>query len=270
MYSVGNIVLVFPDISTYSRKEIMESQRLKALFISDTHLAPHYPERLTQLLKSIETEKPDKLYLLGDIFDRWAGWDNYPEFTAKIQQEFKIIAKNCEIFFMTGNHDRLIKPHDMPLLSATWLSDPSIITLGKNRIYLTHGDKLCTQDRLLRWFTPFHDAHITNYLFLKLPLKFRRKVVTSSKTISKQNRKTFDLNTIELDLKLVARELRENHADFVIHGHTHRPQHHKNPERYTLGSWEENPVYLRFLDGNFSYESLHRHAATANTSSIIE
>lgn len=231
----------------------MESQSLKALFISDTHFAPHSAARLSLLHKCVMQEKPDKLFLLGDIFDRWVGWDIYPDFTKLVERQFSEIASVCTIYYMNGNHDRLIKPHDMAKISANWLNDPSIIQLGSNNIYLTHGDKLCTQDRLLNWFTPFHDSQIVNFLFLKLPLKWRQAVATSSKSISKKNRSTFQLDKIELNLDLVASELQNNQAEYMIHGHTHRPMFHKDQNRFTLGAWDHSQIaYLKF-DNGFTY-----------------
>ena len=74
---------------------------MKIAITADCHLNPNYLERrdiLKKIFEEINSRKIDKLFILGDLFDR--AQQNYSEFDALLK-EFP----NIEVYLIPGNHD---------------------------------------------------------------------------------------------------------------------------------------------------------------------
>jgi len=130
-------------------------------------------------------------------------------------------------------------------VGATFLPDPSIITINNQRILLTHGDYLCTDDRAHQAFRRKADHPHLQKLFMLLPLFIRRYIADKMRHYSKQRQKTLK-NYIDVNQTAVEELMAKHDILLMIHGHTHRPNTHEfelnnqKAKRIVLSDWDEN------------------------------
>ena len=230
------------------------------LFISDLHLCdsrPHITQAFHQFLGKTAT-KAQALYILGDLFEYWAGDDAIAAGThqATIHALNKLATSGVQVFFMHGNRDFLI---DVGFASATGikiLPDPSLITLYGKLVLLSHGDELCTDDVAYQQFRSEVRSATWIKQFLSKPLSDRVAYIEQLRTQSEQAKSTKSMQIMDVNFAAVDSLLREyDYPPLFIHGHTHRPNNHLYQidgnacERWVLGDWYEQGSYLK-LDAN--------------------
>ena len=230
------------------------------LFISDLHLCdsrPNISQAFHQFLEKTATQA-QALYILGDLFEYWAGDDAIAvgTYQATIHALNKLVASGVQVFFMHGNRDFLI---DAGFSSATGikiLPDPSLITLYGKPVLLSHGDELCTDDVAYQQFRGEVRSDTWKNHFLSKPLSDRVAYIQQLRTQSEQAKSTKSMQIMDVNFAAVDSLLREyNYPPLFIHGHTHRPNNHLHQidgnacERWVLGDWYEQGSYLK-LDAN--------------------
>lgn len=230
------------------------------LFISDLHLCdfrPHITQAFIAFLENTAA-KAQALYILGDLFEYWAGDDAIAVDThqATIHALKKLATSGVQVFFMHGNRDFLI---DVGFASATdikLLPDPSLITLYGKLVLLSHGDELCTDDVAYQQFRSEVRSATWKNQFLSKPLSDRVAYIEQLRTQSEQAKFTKSMQIMDVNLAAVDSLLREyEYPPLFIHGHTHRPNNHLHQidgnacERWVLGDWYEQGSYLK-LDAN--------------------
>ena len=230
------------------------------LFISDLHLCdsrPHITQAFIAFLENTAS-KAQALYILGDLFEYWAGDDAIAVGThqATIHALNKLATSGVQVFFMHGNRDFLI---DVGFANATGikiLPDPSLITLYGKLVLLSHGDELCTDDVAYQQFRSEVRSATWKKQFLSKPLSDRVAYIEQLRTQSEQAKSTKSMQIMDVNSAAVDRLLRDFKCPPIfIHGHTHRPNNHlhqidgKACERWVLGDWYEQGSYLK-LDAN--------------------
>ncbi len=236
------------------------------LFISDLHLdqsAPKVTAAFFHFLKH-DAPKADALYILGDFFELWVGDDDRTEFNQGI---IKRLAEFCEsgipVYLMHGNRDFLIGKKFLQSCGVTLIKDPTIINLYGERIYLTHGDSLCTLDIKHQKFRKLTGNRFYRAAALKFPLSMRRKYGRVFREKSKQQNRINANEIIDVAEEEVQRVMAEHEVQKMIHGHTHRPNihqiqiNHQPATRIVLGAWYSAGNLLRHCDdGQYSLEAL--------------
>ena len=92
--------------------------------------------------------RADALYILGDLFEYWAGDDDI----GSVQRGGRALhcatshAPASALFLMHGNRDFLIGDAFAARRRRQTLADPTLIDLYGTRTLLMHGDTLCTDD----------------------------------------------------------------------------------------------------------------------------
>jgi len=225
-----------------------------ALFISDLHLCasrPHITAAFITFLQQTAT-KANALYILGDLFEYWAGDDDIgEEFHQQIITAFKTLADTgVEIFFMHGNRDFLIAENFCLASKVTLLQDPSMIKLYGQKILLSHGDDLCTDDVAYQQFRAQVRDKKWQANFLSQPLQARKKQIEAIRMHSEQEKSQKSAAIMDVNADAVTALLTKYQPDVLIHGHTHRPNRHimylngKSITRWVLGDWYEQGSYL--------------------------
>ena len=123
---------------------------MKPRFISDLHLSDKYPELNQAFFKFLEESKEDctHLFILGDLFETWIGDDDDLPIHIEIKQALKAFTNNGpETFFMHGNRDFLIGEAFAKETGITILPDPYTLEINNQKVILSHGDFLCTNDK---------------------------------------------------------------------------------------------------------------------------
>ena len=234
----------------------------RALFISDLHLAGGRPaanEKFFRFLRD-EAARADALYVLGDLFESWAGDDeltdrNGDPLAAEVAAGLKALtSQGMPVWFMHGNRDFLIGKGFLDASGARLLDDPSVVDFAGKRLALLHGDTLCTDDHDYQAWRRSVRTKSWQREFLATPLLERRKAVAglrdkSQAVIAAKPAEIMDVNRQKVHE--VFRQLKLRH---MIHGHTHRPARHEHEVdghdcvRWVLPDWYGRGGYLALDD----------------------
>lgn len=222
----------------------MEKPTYQALIISDLHLCSERPETAKLLIYFLQkmATLSERLYILGDFFEFWAGDDTADDFHLNIANHLKTLSETgVKIFIMPGNRDLLIGEQFCQHAGATYIADPNVIELAGQKILLAHGDAYCTDDlaymRYRRWVTkPWLQK-----IFLCLPKWLRLNLAKQIRKASQKSHKNRAMPT-DVNLHAIKNALREHHVKTIIHGHTHRFAKHQfnDKQRFVLGDWHEH------------------------------
>src|SRR5690606_3806937 len=132
----------------YDQADDKAQPAVVALFVSYIHLSPALPVTTQAFLDFLQHRaiRSKSLYLLGDIFEYWAGDDDAdaPYHRHIISALRSVANAGTELFWIGGNRDFLIGKAFADAAGLTLLPDPSIIEVANRRIVLTHGDAACT------------------------------------------------------------------------------------------------------------------------------
>lgn len=230
------------------------------LFISDLHLCdsrPHITQAFIQFLEKAAS-KAQALYILGDLFEYWAGDDVIAAGThlATIHALNKLVSSGIPVFLLHGNRDFLLGDGFEKATGVKILSDPSLITLYGKPVLLSHGDALCTDDMAYQKFRAEVRSKAWKTQFINKPLSDRVAYIEQLRAQSEQAKSSKSMQIMDVNTAAVDDLLREyDYPPLFIHGHTHRPNKHlhhidgKACERWVLGDWYEQGSYLK-LDAN--------------------
>ncbi|MBI3903694.1 MAG: UDP-2,3-diacylglucosamine diphosphatase [Nitrosomonadales bacterium] len=219
------------------------------LFISDLHLGAeqsHITQLFLRFLQRI-APKAEALYILGDLFEYWAGDDDldaplHRQITSALNT---LATNNTRLFIMCGNRDFLMAGELAAACHATLLSDPTLLDLYGTPTLLTHGDMLCTDDAAYQDFRQQVRGDEWQQRFLSQPLAQRKAQIAQMRTMSASEKQRKTMSIMDVNEEAVAALLREHGYPRLIHGHTHRPGralYHLDGhtcERWILGDWDK-------------------------------
>ena len=226
-----------------------------SLFISDLHLSPVRPEINRVFFSFMEhvAPKADALYVLGDLFEYWAGDDDLIDpFNAEVCAAFaKLSQSNTKLLVMHGNRDFLMAEKFANVCSAQLLADPTLMDLYGTPTLLMHGDTLCTDDEKYQAFRSQVRSTTWQQAFLAQSLSARKAAIEELRETSKKEMKGKSEMIMDVSPVAVTEELRKNGFPRLIHGHTHRPAKHihhidgRDCERWVLTDWYSRGGYLK-------------------------
>ena len=241
-------------------------------FISDLHLCADRPA-LTAVFERYlagPARAAKRLYILGDLFEYWAGDDDVDDPLASlVASQIKALAKaGCSVFFMPGNRDFLIGTDFAGRASLEILPEPTLIMLDEQPAVLCHGDSLCTDDIAYQAFRKQVRNPAWQAQFLTQPLAVRKQIIAGVRMKSEEAKSEKAAAIMDVNTAAVTALLRENGFPRLIHGHTHRPAEHSLNveghvfERWVLADWrEENGEakgeVLVWADGKLSRQPLY-------------
>lgn len=224
------------------------------LFISDLHLCASRPAINTAFIAFLQntTSAVKALYILGDLFEYWAGDDDIADtFHQQIITAFKRLSDSgVNVFLMHGNRDFLIADDFCQMTGITLLEDPTLIDLHGKRALLSHGDDLCIDDVAYQQFRTQVRDKKWQHEFLSQPLPVRKKQIEAIRTRSEHEKTQKSMEIMDVNAEAVNALLKQYQPDLLIHGHTHRPAQHaiqldgRLITRWVLGDWYEQGSYL--------------------------
>lgn len=235
-----------------------------SLLISDLHLCAGQPHVMAAFRRFIAESAPqaEALYILGDLFDYWAGDDDLEDaFHADVISALRSLAQHgTKVYLLRGNRDLLMGEALAEACRATLLNDPALIVLYGVPTLLSHGDTLCAHDAAYqRYRAQVHDADFQRQ-FLARPLAERKAYIAGLRERSIAEKQSKDSTIMDVDDNAVAALLREHGYPRLIHGHTHRPGHHEHIvdghacERWVLGDWQQQGSALRCDSSGIKWE----------------
>lgn len=230
----------------------------RTLFISDLHLCEDRPD----IVRAFETfmlgpaRDAQALYVLGDLFEYWAGDDDDAPLGTVVADAFSALAAGgTRIYFVAGNRDFLVGPGYAARASFEILPDPSLITLDGQRFVISHGDALCTDDIVYQTYREQFRTPAWQQAFVARPLADRKQLIAAMRQQSMAAKQEKDATIMDVNAQAVAVLLREYGYPTLIHGHTHRPARHVHEvdghlcERWVLADWDRQAAYLEW-DGH--------------------
>jgi UDP-2,3-diacylglucosamine hydrolase len=220
--------------------------RTLALFISDLHLQESHPRTLDAFFAFLaeRAAHAEALYLLGDIFEYWAGDDDLASpFHQHIVDALRTLSDSgVAVYWMAGNRDFLVGQDFASAAGLRLLPDPTVVTIAGQRIALIHGDAQCTDDLKYMAFRAQVRDPAWQQQFLAMPLAQRKAIIAGLREGSRQAHGEKSYEIMDVTAEAVAALHEATQADTIIHGHTHRPALHQDAEtgrrRYVLPDWE--------------------------------
>ena len=226
-----------------------------ALFVSDVHLQEAMPRTTKTFLDflSLKARKVQQLYLLGDLFEYWAGDDDVVSpYNQQIIDALRTVSDaGVAVFWIAGNRDFLIGKKFAQSAKLTLLPDPFVITLAGQRIVLTHGDAQCTDDHAYMAFRTKVRKTEWQKEFLSLSLAQRKNIIDGMRSGSKESQRAKAYEITDVNASAIASLFENTGTTLMIHGHTHRPAKHaiqaggKTYVRYVLPDWDCDGKSLR-------------------------
>ena len=237
------------------------------LFVSDVHLDAEAPEAQRQFLEFLRTHAAGArvLYILGDLFESWVGDDDAEGDRSAVLAGLRALtAGGVACFLLHGNRDFLIGGDFCRDTGCQLLPDPVIAAIDGERVLLTHGDALCTDDHAYQELRSIVRTPAWQGRFLSLPLSDRQLLANEARAGSRAHTartipKIMDVNAAAVTAAFKAARVRR-----IIHGHTHRPAVHdalvdgQPAQRIVLGAWYEQGSYVVYESGRYELRSLPR------------
>ena len=219
---------------------------MATLFIADLHLQTEEPAITAGFLRFLQGEArtADALYILGDLFEAWIGDDDpnplHREMAAAIKA---LVDSGVPCYFIHGNRDFLIGKRFARESGMTLLPEEKVLDLYGRRILILHGDTLCTDDTgYLAFRAKVHTPWIQT-LYLALPLFIRNRIAAKMRAGSKAANSSKSMTIMDVNPKAVVDVMEKHRVQWLIHGHTHRPNVHtltangEPAHRVVLGAW---------------------------------
>lgn len=238
---------------------------MTALFISDLHLTAGDAETTRRFVEFMEgpARAARDLYILGDLFEAWIGDDDDdPRLEPIVAALRKLTHSGVTCALMHGNRDFLLGRSFCEATGARLLGDYERVSLGGERVLLTHGDLLCTDDT--RYMTLRAELRSKQWQrdFLARPLAERRQIASDLRQLSATEIAGKDEYIMDVNQTAVEHTMRDHGVTLLVHGHTHRPAVHRfeldgrPAARIVLGAWYHDPSIVRWTDAGFALERL--------------
>lgn len=214
------------------------------LLFSDVHLSPARPaiqDILIGLLQG-EARRAAAVYILGDLFEYCGRRHGAPSSRPSSMPSARCRLRACRVF-QHGNRDFLIGAALARRCGLHLLPDPAVVALHGRRVVLTHGDLLCTADVGYQRFRRVVHHRPLQRLFLALPRAARSRIAAGLRARTQRAVQGKPAAVMDVDPVAARALLDRSHADWLIHGHTHRPAIHRldgagaGRLRIDLGDW---------------------------------
>lgn len=238
------------------------SRKLDLVVLSDVHLGTYgcHANELVAYLRSI---KPEILILNGDIIDGWAFSKRYfPHSHHQVILEFmRLLSEGTRVYYLTGNHDEMLRKFSDLTLGEFQLIDKLILNLDGKKAWFFHGDVFDLSVNNGKWLAKIGGKSYDYLILLNRAInwileRFGKDKVSVSKKIKSGVKKAVKfVNDFE---EIAATHAIEQGYDFVVCGHIHQAQNRiisKNGKqvRYlNSGDWVENLSALEYQKGQWN------------------
>lgn len=217
---------------------------MRVHLISDLHLEPgqHDLNAVFRRYLAGPAREAETLYILGDLFEVWAGDRvSASDYAADIDALAGLAAAGTAIRFIPGNRDFLCGRQFAAAAGLTLAAEPEPLTLPDGRrALLLHGDTLCTDDRGYQRFRRVVRHPGVQRVYFALPLAWRRQLARRLRAGASRRTGHKPPAIMDVNEQAVGACFERHGVDCLIHGHTHRPATHRyagDRERWVLADW---------------------------------
>jgi UDP-2,3-diacylglucosamine pyrophosphatase LpxH len=256
----------------------MKSSKRKVdlVILSDIHLGT-YGCRAEELLKYLNSIKPGKLVLNGDIVDIWQFKKRYwPKSHMRILKHItSLLSKGCPVYYVTGNHDEMLRKFEGFKIGSFHIVNKLVLNLQGKITWIFHGDVFDVTMQHTKWLTKLGSWSYDLLILINSLVNWvvnmmgREKVSLSKKIKNGVKSAVKYINDFEQTAGDIAIA---NGYDYVACGHIHQPEMKELSNRngkttyLNSGDWIENLSALEFHDGKWSIyhyqEDEEAHAVT--------
>ena len=195
-----------------------------------------------------------RVFLLGDLFERWAGDDlgmrDHPREIAALRA---LAASGVEILYPVGNRDFMVKSAFAAAAQARALPDEVVLTLADGiPTQHAHGDQYCTDDVGYQRWRRFSRHWLPQWIFLHLSAQRRLRITGGLRDGSTEAKRSKTAGIMDVNAAAIDAAFARSGVRRMIHGHTHRPADHRldtagGPcERIVLADWR--PERIEWLE----------------------
>ncbi len=252
---------------------IMSKRKLKLAVLSDIHLGTYgcQAKAVNKYLKSIE---PEILVLNGDIIDIWQFSKHYwPKSHMKVVQRiFKMLGNGTKIYYLTGNHDEMLRKFTDFNLGNLEVLNKLVLELDGKKAWFFHGDVFDITMKHSKWLAKLGAVGYDFLIILNSIANFiSEKILRKGRLSFSQKIKQGFKSAIKFidDFEETAVQVAiEKKYDYVVCGHIHHPIIKHFPTNYgtitylNSGDWVENLTALEYNNGNWS---LYHHIVEPET-----
>lgn len=231
-------------------------RKVEIAVISDVHLGT-FGCHAKQLLTYLNSIKPKKLILNGDIVDIWQFSKRYfPSSHLKVIKKIITMASNgTEVIYITGNHDEMLRKFSDTYIGNISIVDKYVTDLDGKKAWFFHGDIFDVSIQNAKWLAKLggygYDLLILLNRFVNWCLmRFGKERYSLSKKIKNSVKGAIKYIS---DFEEVATELAiEKGYDYVVCGHIHQPKmriisnKHGKTMYLNSGDWVENFTALEY------------------------
>ena len=237
------------------------------LFVSDVHLDASAPEATEQFLAFLATAaaRAQALYILGDLFEAWVGDDDADPEKERVCAALRALSVHgVACFALHGNRDFLLGAGFSARSGCRLLRDPVVAQFDAERVLLTHGDALCTDDHAYQELRTVVRDPAWQRRYLALPRAHRELLADEVRAGSRRHTARTVPYIMDVNAAAVVAAFRAAQVRRMIHGHTHRPGVHQlevngaPAKRIVLGAWYEQGSYLVSEAGGYELRELPR------------
>jgi UDP-2,3-diacylglucosamine hydrolase len=226
---------------------------MHSIFVSDLHLCPARLAINSTFFNFLRhaAARAQALYILGDLFEYWAGDDDDDPFNRSVSAALRELTdRSVSLYLMHGNRDFLIGDRFASACRAKLLPDPTLISLYGAPTLLMHGDTLCSDDFDYQAFRTKVRNPAYQRQFLAQPLLSRKQIIAGLRAENAEEKQFKSDAIMDVTTATVEAVLRSHGYPRLIHGHTHRPALHQHVidghhcERWVLADWYARGSYL--------------------------
>lgn len=240
----------------------MGKRKLDVLVLSDIHLGTYgcHAKELVNYLKSVQ---PEILVLNGDIIDIWQFKKSYfpKAHLAVISQIAKMASKGTKVYYLTGNHDEMLRKFAPLQMGNFYMDNKLLLELDGKVAWFFHGDVFDTSVTCAKWLAKLGGAGYDALVAINLGINHILKSMGKPRMSLSKKVKDSVKRAVKYvqDFETVAAELAiEKDYDYVVLGHIHQPQIReittdKGSTTYlNSGDWIENLTALEYTKGKWS------------------
>ena len=224
------------------------------LLLSDLHLAPDRAAAAAAFHAFARgpAREAAAIYVMGDLFDAWLGDDQRCEpFARAVVASLRGVRDaGVPLHVARGNRNFLLGDDFARVAGATLLNEQTVVDIAGTPTLLTHGDELCTDDVDYQRFRAWSRDPRSQRRLLRLPYFVRRLIAAWLRRGSRAATARKPESILDVNSAAVEQAFRTHGVARIVHGHTHRPAHHRLVvdgiacERIVLADWDDRGHYL--------------------------
>ncbi|WP_430927632.1 UDP-2,3-diacylglucosamine diphosphatase [Polaribacter marinivivus] len=237
-------------------------RKVEIVVISDVHLGT-YGSKAKELLNYLKSIEPEKLILNGDIIDIWQFNKRYfpKSHMNVIKQITSLLSKNTTVYYITGNHDEMLRKFKGFKLGNFKIINKLTFNLQGKKAWFFHGDVFDVTMKHSKWLAKLGGKGYDLLILINTFFNWLSGLLGYGKFSFSKKIKNSVKGAVKFinDFEKTATDIAIDYGyDYVICGHIHQPEirvfeNQKGKTTYlNSGDWIENLTALEYNNKEWS------------------